>query len=163
VLLICPLSHRSAISHYIRSEPSISSLRIDIQPYDQSADLGVGTCTLLRHFSNKIQEDFVLLPVDFIPPHSFSLANMLTKFRTDTASDGAIATACWFELRRLEKGAVVDEWGPLPPPVPIVWEEKSMTLLHVDTPDDVDCDAEAVNLRMGMLNKWVDPPKFSPA
>src|SRR5882762_6343057 len=100
VLLVCPSSHRAAISHYIHSDTSsasFSSLRIDLQSYDESQDLSIGTCTLLRHFSNRIAGDFILVPCDFVTPPSLPLTKLLNKFRTDSTSDGAIATACWFE------------------------------------------------------------------
>ena len=100
VLLICPSSHKPAISHYIHSQSSsasFSSLHVDLQTYDESQELTVGTCSVLRHFSARIQEDFVLLPCDLIPPESLPLSRILDKFRADSASDGSIATTFWFE------------------------------------------------------------------
>ncbi|KAJ7497185.1 UDP-3-O-glucosamine N-acyltransferase, partial [Mycena latifolia] len=153
VLLICPGIHRPAISHHIHSHP-YSSLHIDIQSYEETADTGVGTCTLLRHFSNRIPRDFVLLPCDFIPPPSLPLTALLNKFRTDTVSDGLIATTCWFSTPKPEKNASPDEWGHIAPSVSIVWDRLSLTLLYVDTPDDLDRNSEELELRMSMLSRY---------
>ncbi|KAF7361967.1 UDP-3-O-[3-hydroxymyristoyl] glucosamine N-acyltransferase [Mycena venus] len=153
VLLICPAIHRPAISHHIHSHP-YSSLHIDIQPYEETADSGVGTCTLLRHFSSRISRDFVLLPCDFIPPPSLPLTSILNKFRTDTVSDGLIATTCWFTTPKPEKNASPDEWGHIAPSVSIVWDKPSATLLYIDTPDDLDRNSEEVELRMSMLSRY---------
>lgn len=158
VLLICPAAHRTAISHYIRSDSSstsFSSLRIDLQTYDQSKDLSTGTCTLLRHFSNRITGDFILVPCDFVAPPSLPLTTILNKFRTDSTSDGAIATACWFETQNLHLGkdAVPEEWGSSTLTTPIVWHEPTRTLLHIDTPDDQDRNSDEIELRMSLLSK----------
>jgi len=156
VLLVCPTPHRSALSNYIQSDSSTSfpSLRIDLQTYDESQDLSVGTCTVLRHFAHKIQQDFILLPCDFVPPPSFSLTKVLNKFRTESTYDGAIATACFFEGRSAEKGSSTEEWGVLPTPVPIVWDDRSGTLLHIETPDDIDHNGEEIELRMSLLSRY---------
>lgn len=155
MLLVCPTPHKSALSNYIQSDSSSSfpSLRIDLQTYDETQDLNVGTCAILRHFAHKIQQDFVLLPCDFVSPHSFSLTQLLNKFRTETMYDGAIATACFYEGRKPEKGSSTDEWGLLPSPVPIVWDERSGTLLHIETPDDADRNGEEIELRMSLLSR----------
>ncbi|KAH7888775.1 UDP-3-O-glucosamine N-acyltransferase [Phlebopus sp. FC_14] len=154
VLLICPSSHRSSISHYIHSESNaLSSLHIDIQTFDESQELSVGTCSILRHFSGRIQEDFVLLPCDFIPPGSLALSKLLNKFRTETTSDGAIATTCWFELPKPDKSTTPDEWGSHPQSTPIVWDELTGTLLYVDTLDSPDRNGEELELRMSLLSR----------
>ncbi|KAF8993727.1 UDP-3-O-glucosamine N-acyltransferase [Cyathus striatus] len=153
VLLICPSIHRPSIYHHIHSDVSSSSLRIDLQTYDESQDSSVGTCTLLRHFSSRITEDFVLVSCDFMPPPSLPLTVLLNKFRTDAVSCGAIATTCWYGLQKPEKGTFPEEWGPLPLSVPIVWEEATGTLLYVDTPDDVDRNSEELELRMSLLSR----------
>ncbi|KAI0930392.1 hypothetical protein AcV5_007118 [Taiwanofungus camphoratus] len=155
VLLICPTPHRSAMSNYIQSDSaSFPSLRIDLQTYDESQDLSVGTCTVLRHFSQRIQQDFIILPCDFVPPSSLSLTQVLNKFRTETTCDGSIVTACFYEGRRPEKGSSSDEWGLLPAPVPVVWDERTGTLLYVDTPDDADRNGEDLELRMSLLSQY---------
>ncbi|KAG6862206.1 hypothetical protein C0995_002136 [Termitomyces sp. Mi166 len=136
---------------------SSSTLRIDLQTYDESQDTSAGTCTILRHFSNRITEDFVLVPCDFVPPPSLPLSALLNKFRTDAVSDGSIATTCWFADYKPEKGAFPDEWGPHPQPSPIVWDETTGTLLHINTPDDQDRNAEEIELRMALLSRSVDP------
>ncbi len=141
------------MSNYIQSDVSSSfpTLRIDLQTFEQTQDLAVGTCTLLRHFSSRIQSDFIVLPCDFVPPPSLSLTQILNKFRTETTYDGSIATACFYEVSRPEKSGVTEEWGVLPSNVPIVFDERSGTLLHVDTPDDVDVNNEEFELRMSLL------------
>ncbi|RDB16855.1 putative translation initiation factor eIF-2B subunit gamma [Hypsizygus marmoreus] len=156
VLLICPAIHRPTLYHHIHSGTSVapSSLNIDLQTYDESQDTSVGTCTLLRHFSSRIPEDFVLVPCDFIPPPSLPLSLLLDKFRVDAIFDGSIATTCWFAAHRPEKGSFPDEWGPSPPPVPIVWDEPTGTLLHIDTPDDLDRNPEEIELRMALLSRY---------
>ncbi|KII92286.1 hypothetical protein PLICRDRAFT_172390 [Plicaturopsis crispa FD-325 SS-3] len=157
VLVICPASHRTAISHHIHSDStstSFSSLRIDLQTYDESQDLSVGTCAVLRHFASRIKDDFILLPCDFIPPPSLPLTTLLNKFRADVMSNGAIATACWFSGTRPEKGSIPEEWGFISTTSPIVWDERTGTLLHVDTPDDADRNSEELELRMGLLSQY---------
>ncbi|KIM75446.1 hypothetical protein PILCRDRAFT_827152 [Piloderma croceum F 1598] len=159
VLLICPSTHRAAISHYIHSDSSstsFSSLRIDLQSYDESHDLSIGTCTLLRHFSNRITGDFILVPCDFITSPTLPLTRLLNKFRVNSTSDGAIATACWFEGQNLNLGkdAIPDEWGSSHSVVPMVWDESTETLLHICTPDDDDRNAEEIELRMALLSKY---------
>ncbi|TFK54400.1 UDP-3-O-glucosamine N-acyltransferase [Heliocybe sulcata] len=153
VILICPTAHRQAISHYIHSSSS-TSLRIDVHPYEETEDLSVGTCTILRHFTHLIQQDFVVLPCDFVPPSSLPLSRILNKFRTESISDGCIATACWFAPHRSEKGATPDEWGEHDFTSPIVYDPVTGTLLHVDTPDDVDRNGEEIELRIGLLTKY---------
>ena len=96
VLLICPTAHREAISHLIHSDPSSSSLssaatglHVDILTFDQEPDLPAGTVSVLAHFANKIEGDFVLLPCDFVPPKSLRfkvIARPLIFLRADTSS-----------------------------------------------------------------------------
>ncbi|EIW82942.1 UDP-3-O-glucosamine N-acyltransferase [Coniophora puteana RWD-64-598 SS2] len=155
VLLICPSSHKHAISHYVQSSSaSFTSLNIDIQTYDESQEMSTGTCSILRHFSSRIQEDFVIMPCDFIPPPSLPLSTILNKFRTDAMSDGSIATTCWFENSKLDKGAFPEEWGPPPTPTTIVWDDTSGTLLYVDTLDDQDRNGQDFELRMSLLTRY---------
>ncbi|KDQ27853.1 hypothetical protein PLEOSDRAFT_39954 [Pleurotus ostreatus PC15] len=158
VLLICPATHRPALSHHIHSSTS-TTLVIDVVPFDESPDSSIGPCTLLRHFASRITNDFILLPCDFIPPPTLSLSSILDKFRTETVSDGAIATTCWFELNRpadagKDKTSPPEEWGSAVSPATIVYHEPSGTLLHIDTPDDVDQDGEDLKLRMSLLNLY---------
>jgi translation initiation factor eIF-2B subunit gamma len=156
VLLICSSSHRPSISHYIHSESpaSSSSLRVDIQSFDETQELSVGTCSILRHFSSRIQEDFVLLPCDFIPPPALPLSKLLNKFRSEATSDGSIATACWFESPKSDKSAAPDEWGSHSQSYPIVWDDSTGTLLYIDTLDSTDKNAEEFELRMNLLSRY---------
>ncbi|KAH8080294.1 UDP-3-O-glucosamine N-acyltransferase [Cristinia sonorae] len=155
VLLICPAPHRSAISHFLHSDSSaFPSLRIDLQAYDETQDLSVGTCTVLKHFSSKIKQDFLILPCDFVPHPSVPLTRLLNKFRTETTYDGSIATAFFFEPRRAEKGSVPDEWGIENTTLPVMWDEKSGTLLYVDTPDEVDKNGELLEVNMSLLSRY---------
>ncbi|KAG1895562.1 UDP-3-O-glucosamine N-acyltransferase [Suillus fuscotomentosus] len=158
VLLICPSSHRSAISHYIHSQSSsasFSSVHIDLQTFDESQELSAGTCSVLRHFANRIKEDFILIPCDFIPPPSLPLSKLLNKFRTDTMSDGSIVTSCWYE-HKSDKQATQDEWGWGSPakPTPIVWDHLSGTLLYVDSPYETDKNRHELELRMTLLSRY---------
>ncbi|THH15478.1 hypothetical protein EW146_g5006 [Bondarzewia mesenterica] len=157
VLLICPTAHRASISHHIHSDTSSSpypSLQIDLQTYDESQDLSPGTCTVLRHFSNRIQKDFILLPCDFIPPESLPLNDILNKFRIEANMDGSIMTSCWFQASRPDKGAVPEEWGLPTSRTPIIWDDQSGTLLHIDTPDDLDQNADELMIRMSLLSRY---------
>ena len=149
VLLICPASHRSSIYHHIHSDVS-SSLRIDLQTCDESPESNIGTCALLRQFSSRISEDFVIVPCDFIPPQSLPLTLLLNKFRVDTLSAESIATTCWYTSHEPEKGAYLEEWGPPPSATPIIWDPSTGTLLHVDT-----TDAEVIELKMSLLSRYV--------
>lgn len=110
---------------------------------------------MLRHFSNRITGDFILVPCDFITSPTLPLTRLLNKFRVDSTSDGAIATACWFEGQNLNLGkdAIPDEWGSSHNVVPMVWDESTETLLHIGTPDDDDRNAEEIELRMALLSK----------
>ncbi|KAH0827789.1 UDP-3-O-glucosamine N-acyltransferase [Lanmaoa asiatica] len=159
VLLICPSSHRPSISHYIHSESPVSSssLQVDIQSFDETQELSVGTCSILRHFSSRIQEDFVLLPCDFIPPPALPLSKLLNRFRSEATSDGAIATSCWFESPKSEKSAAPDEWGSYSQSYPIVWDDSTETLLYIDTLDNIDKNAEELELRMNLLSRYPRP------
>ena len=136
---------------------SSSSLRVDIQSFDGTQELNVGTSSILRHFSSRIQEDFVLLPCDFIPPPTLPLSKLLNKFRSEAASDGAIATGCWFESPKSEKSAAPDEWGSHSQACPIVWDDRTGTLLYIDTLDDTDKNAEELELRMNLLSRYPRP------
>lgn len=155
VLLICPASHRSSIYHHIHSDVSSSSLRVDLQTCDESLESNIGTCALLRQFSSRISEDFVIVPCDFIPPQSLPLTLLLNKFRVDTLSEGSIATTCWYASHEPEKGAFLEEWGPVPLPTPIIWDPSTGTLLHIDTTDDLDRNAEGIELKMSLLSRYV--------
>lgn len=142
--------------HYLHSDSctsSFPSLRIDLQAFDEAQDLSVGTCTILKQFSPRIKQDFVLLPCDFIPHLDTSLTKLLNKFRTETTYDGSIVTAYFFEPRRSEKGSIPDEWGIESTTMPIMWDEKSGTLLYVDTPDEVDKNGEDVEVNMGLMSR----------
>ncbi|KIP04845.1 hypothetical protein PHLGIDRAFT_19868 [Phlebiopsis gigantea 11061_1 CR5-6] len=157
VLLICPAPQKAAISHYLHSDSSASSfpsLRIDLQIYDETVESGQGTCDVLRQIANRIKQDFVVIPCDFVPPPSFNLTAVLDKFRTESTYDGSIATACFFEAPKPDKNTVTEEWGMLPPPLPIVWDNKTGTLLHVDTPDDFDQHNEDLQLTMSLLTSY---------
>ena len=158
VLLICPAPQKAAISHYIHSDSSVSSfpsLRIDLQIYDETIESGQGTCDVLRQFANRIKQDFVVVPCDFVPSPSFNLSIILDKFRTETTYDGSIATACFFEAPKQDKNAVIEEWGMLPPPLPVVWDNKTGTLLHVDSPDDFDHHSEDLQVTMSLLTRYL--------
>ena len=155
MLLICPLTHRAAISHHIHST-SFSSLSIDLQTYDESQDSSISPCKLLRLFSNRIREDFILVPCDFIPPSSLPLSALLDKFRTEVVADRTIAVSCWFTPPPARKGGIPSGWGdPSIGSTSIIWDEGTGTLLHIDTPDNLDRNSEELELRMGMLSKCV--------
>ena len=94
------------------------------------------------------------MPCDFIPPPSLPLSAILNKFRTDGMSDGSIATTCWFENSKLDKGNFPEEWGPPPAPTAIVWDDTSGTLLYIDTLDDQDRNGEDLELRMSLLTRY---------
>ena len=113
---------------------------------------------MLAHFASRITSDFVLLPCDFLPPPSLRLEAVLDKFRVEANTDGSIATALFFEQRpqESEKGKNVEEaWATPVAPMPVVYDAKSGTLLHVDTLDDQDRDGDELAVRMCTL--WAYP------
>lgn len=128
---------------------------MDVQTYDESPDEPVGTCAVLKHFSSRIQRDFVVLPCDFIPPEDLSLSSLLNKYRVESNLDGAIVTSCWLKAHGADKGAVPEEWGQIGSSVSIIWDKKSGTLLHIDTPDDVDRNSDELEIRMSLLSRFV--------
>jgi translation initiation factor eIF-2B subunit gamma len=163
VLLICPTAHRSSISHHVHSDTSSSSypsLHVDVQTYDESPDEPLGTCAILKHFSSRIQRDFIILPCDFIPPEDLSLSSLLNKYRIESNLDGTIVTSCWFTARGgvgMDKGTAPEEWGRIGSSVPIIWDRNSGTLLYVDTPDDRDRNSDELEIRMSLLSRFVLP------
>jgi translation initiation factor eIF-2B subunit gamma len=148
------MTHRPAISHHIHSA-SFSSLSIDLQTYDPAQDSGMSTCKVLRQVASRIQEDFILLPCDFIPPSSLALNVLLNQFRTDSVTDGTVAVSCWLTQPRFEQRATPEAWGQLTSNVHIIWDDKTRTLLQIDTPDDLDRNSVEMELRMGLLAKYV--------
>ncbi|KAJ3532176.1 hypothetical protein NMY22_g7848 [Coprinellus aureogranulatus] len=154
VLLIAPAIHQAALHHHINSDTTASNLRIDLQTYDETQESAAGTAELLRHFTSRITEDFVLVPCDFITPPSLPLSTLLNKFRLESTSHGAIVSTCWYPAYTPEKGLLVDEWGQIPSRTAIVWDPKTDSLLHVDTPDDHDKNAEEYELKMDMLTSY---------
>jgi translation initiation factor eIF-2B subunit gamma len=97
----------------------------------------------------------VIVPCDFIPPQSLPLTVLLNKFRVDTLSEGSIATTCWYAPHEPEKGAFLEDWGPVPSATPIIWDPTTGTLLHIDTTEDLDRNAESIELRMSLLSLYV--------
>ncbi|KAI0758309.1 UDP-3-O-glucosamine N-acyltransferase [Irpex lacteus] len=134
VLLICPTVQKAAVTHYIRHEG--------------------GTSAVLRNFAHKIKQDFVVLPCDFVPSPTFPLTRVLDKFRIEAPYDGSIATTCFYEWQKPEKGSSTEEWNSIPIPMPIVWDEPSGTLLYIDTPDDVDRDDAYIELNGSLLSSY---------
>jgi len=151
VLLICPTRHRSSIYHHIHSDISSSSLRIDLQTFDDSEISG--TSALLRQFSARITGDFVIVPVDFIPPPTLPLSILLDKFRVEASSKACLAISCWYPTRPPDKGSLIEEWGPPVGRFTIVWDAPTGTLLQIDTPDDQDKNPDSIELRMSMLSR----------
>lgn len=86
-----------------------------------------------------------------MPPPSLPLGALLNKYRTEAVSDGAIATTCWFPRLPAEKDGA--EWCTPLAPVSALWDEKTGTLLHVESADDFD--SAELKLRMGLLNKSI--------
>ncbi|KAI0645894.1 UDP-3-O-glucosamine N-acyltransferase [Trametes meyenii] len=156
VLLICPTSHRAAMSNYIQSDASapFPSLSIDVQTVEESQDMAPGTCSILRQFASRIKSDFILLPCDFVPPPTLPLSQVLNKFRTEVTYDGAIATACFFEASKHDKGTLTEDWGLAPSNNTIIFDERSGTLLYVDSPDDVDNNNQEFEFRMSLLSQY---------
>jgi translation initiation factor eIF-2B subunit gamma len=157
VLLICPTRHRSSIYHHIHSNITPSALSIDLQTFDDGEY--DGTCALLRHFSPRISEDFVIVPCDFIPPSSLPLSLVLNKFRIEAQSQDHLVTTCWYTSRFPDKVSLIEEWGPPSVSLPIVYDALTETLLHIDSPDDQDKNPDDIKLRMSMLSMW-EPTLF---
>lgn len=162
ILLICPTSHRASLYHHIHSDTSSSaSLRIDLQTYDEVPDTSVGTCTLLRHFANRIPKEFVIVPCDFIAPPSLPLSKILNKFRANSSADGSIATTCWIAGNHQQKSTTSEEWGQLHAFTPILWETEAQALLYIDTSDDLDRDSQDLELKMALLNRLFSPRQLT--
>ncbi|TFK75261.1 UDP-3-O-glucosamine N-acyltransferase [Pluteus cervinus] len=154
VLLICPASHRAAIYHHIHSDTSSSAsgLHIDLQTLDETPDATVGTCAMLRHFSNRISKPFVVLPCDFVPPTTVSLSVLLDKFRSTSTSSGSIATAFWVPVQ-IPDGPVPEEWGPSSPPHWSLWHQGG-TLVQTEVPDDIDRNPQNLEISLSLLNRY---------
>lgn len=84
-----------------------------------------------------------------------SLTTILNKYRIESNLGGAIVTSCWLKTRVSDVGGIPEEWNPPGTSVPIIWDKKSGTLLHVDTPDDRDRNAEELEIRMSLLSRSV--------
>lgn len=155
VLIVCPPSHRNAISNYLDSEPS--TLSINVQSFDQASSKG--TCSSLRQISPQLAQyncDIVLLPCDIIPPPSLKLESVLNRFRVDRSTDGTVLTSLYLEYRppEKEKGASGDDaWAPPGPPSYIAYDPKSDTLLHIDSLEAKGSNVEELEVRTGMLWK----------
>jgi len=80
---------------------------------------------------------------------------MLNKYRIESNLGGAIVTSCWLKARVSVVGSIPDEWNPTSTSVPIIWDKKSGTLLHVDSPDDHDRNADELEIRMSLLSRSV--------
>lgn len=151
VLIICPESHHSTLYHHVNSEVS-TSLRIDIQGFQESQDAGAGTCALLRQFSSRIAKDFILLPCDFIPPVSFPLQRILDRFRVDVTSGGAALTTCWMPSYRPEKNILPQEWGT-PSTSSILYDERTETLLYIDGHHGVDFNTGDLGFNVSLFSR----------
>ena len=156
VLLVCPTSHRRSIADHVRSDASSSfpSLRIDLQTYGDSQDSSFGSGSILRALAHRIDRDFVVLPCDFIPPPSLQLSTALNKFRMESTSDGSILTSTWYEAPLQHDKHPGDEWGLHTPPTPIVWDEKSGTLLQVEVPNPATKNEDEIELKMSLLSVY---------
>ena len=151
VLLICPQSHRAAISHHIHSS-SFPSLSVDLQTYDDAVQANAGTAGILKHFAHRIPKDFVLLPCDLIPPPNIPLRTLLNRYRTSTVADGSLAVSFWF--RQPPPDPKAERWDQsTSTTTTIVCDEGSSTLLHVDTSNDRDRNPDEMDLRMGLLSR----------
>lgn len=144
---MCPTAHRISIADHIQS--AFPSLRIDMQTYGDQQDISFETCAILRHFAHRIGRDFVVFPCDFIPPPSLPLSTILNKFRQESTLDDSICTSCWYEAPEKQNS---DEWGPSISTVPVVWDENTGTLLHVDIPDPGERPRDEISLRMSLLS-----------
>ncbi|KAG8978901.1 hypothetical protein FRB90_008263, partial [Tulasnella sp. 427] len=139
VIIVCPTSHRSLISHFVYSSAEFPALRINIQTIDDEESMG--TADVLREIGSSIQSDFIILPCDFIPPAKLTLSSILDAHRMD--ADGPILTSLLYERGEISKDG--------PPPLLIGLEEKTRTLMHIP----VEESGDDVNLRMSML--WKAP------
>lgn len=155
ILLICPTVHRPSIYHHIHSDSSsiASSLRIDLQTYDETQDTAVGTCIILRSFADRITKDFIVLPCDFFPPPSLPLNKILNKYRADNACRGSLATICWISTQIPDKTSTFEEWGYPPCPPQIIWDGAKRVVVRIETPNKVDCNPQELDMSLSLLNK----------
>lgn len=98
----------------------------------------------------------MVLPCDFIPPPSLSLSTILNKFRQESTLGDAVCTTCWYEVVPPVEKHTSDGWSSAQQSVPIVWDEKTGTLLHVDIPDPAARISDDIQLKMSMLSMYVD-------
>ncbi|TEB15750.1 hypothetical protein FA13DRAFT_1822870 [Coprinellus micaceus] len=137
VLLIAPTIHESALHHHINSDTTASNLSIDLQTYDETTSHPSAPPS----FS------------DTLPP-ALRRTLSLSPYRLESTSHGAIVSTCWYPAYAPEKGILVDEWGQIPTSPALVWDPKTDSLLHVDTPDELDRNAEEYGLKMDMLSRY---------
>jgi len=71
----------------------------------------------------------------------------------ESAADGSILTSTWYEGPQPDKHAG-DEWGPHTPSTPIVWDEKSGSLLQVEIPDSSSRNDDEIELKMSLLSMY---------
>ncbi|KAH7107904.1 nucleotide-diphospho-sugar transferase [Auriculariales sp. MPI-PUGE-AT-0066] len=152
VLLLCPESHRSGISHYLSSDASSSSfpkLSIAVRTFLDvfRNDPSKGTATVLAQFASDIEGDFIVLPCDLIPPPSLKLSTVLDRFRMDPT--GLLAAALFYRTAPPPTNPLVP--GETLEAPPAVLLDASDTLLKIEE----DVDAEELDLRMEML--WSHP------
>ena len=69
----------------------------------------------------------------------------------ESTSDGSILTSTWCEVRQPDKTSG-DEWGPHIPPTPIVWDEKSGSLLQVEVSDSAIRNVDDIELETSLLS-----------
>ncbi|KAG8857052.1 hypothetical protein FRB96_005982 [Tulasnella sp. 330] len=141
VVIVCPFSHRSLISHFVHSEShgSFPSLSVKIETLED--DESMGTADVLREFADSFQADLIVLPCDFIPPPELSLSTLLDAYRMDT-EESMLAALLY------ERGEVVKDGPPL---FVAGLNEKKKILLHVPT-EEPD---EDLQLRMSLM--WKSP------
>jgi translation initiation factor eIF-2B subunit gamma len=106
VLLITPSAQKPAIYHYIHSETTFPSLKIDLETIDDDESASMGTADVIRRFANHIQTDFIVLSCDFIPPSSLPFVAVLNAHRVHPSEP--LMTGLFYE-----RGEVIKD-GPQP-------------------------------------------------
>ncbi|KZS98565.1 nucleotide-diphospho-sugar transferase [Sistotremastrum niveocremeum HHB9708] len=145
VLIVCPATHREALSNYLQSDEFSSTLVVNFEAYD-SNDPSTGAMEVLAAAAPRCQTDFVLLSCDFIPHPSLPLSSVLNEFRV--ATDGALAISLFYEASVLDKS---EEVAFLEKPPVVIVDPSTSSLLHVDYSH---ANEEELDLRMSLTWKF---------
>jgi translation initiation factor eIF-2B subunit gamma len=90
-----------------------------------------------------LQNDFVILPCDFIPPPSLPLSVLLNRYRAET--ERMVISTLFYEVDHGPDKPSSDD--SVIPPL-IAYDTTTGTLLHVDYSDDTEEDELELHMRL---------------